>query len=458
MIAQIQHRNTKLKKLITTLSILLLLPALTIAAPITPVTTFTLDQCISYGLTHNPEIKAYRLAVDAAGQGINQAWGAFLPTLSISYNNTDLSNGTSGERDSDYLDQQSETLSYRLTQPLFTSFSGIAGLKRARQSKQYRQAELQYMQQQLVRETSLAFYELIHANQLVDQRQASVARLEQQATIVTAWVAQQLAPKLRQLEVNVELSNARQQYIQATTQQVIARAKLREWLALNPQQPLTVAGTLTQDVIDPCTDVAACIAQAQRQRPEITMAQRNIDIARQDAKIILARNLPQAQLDASWVDYQRVYDESRYPDDDRDYYSVTLNLSIRPFQGGRNISAYRQQNITVDRYQQLLAKQKNAITTEVQTRYQQLAASRAHINNAQITLTAADEAYRVAFKSAELGVVSLDDLLNAELRLSRAEITLIESYHALQQAHILLTTAIGHSAANCLADSSGGNL
>jgi outer membrane protein len=402
--------------------------AIIIAITVSTLTTsafaseLTLEQCIQHGLTHNPEIKAYQFSVDEAQQGINEAWGSFLPTLSINYGITQLSNGASGERDTDYLDQESDTLSCRLTQPLFTSFSGMAGLKRARQSREYRTTELRYMQQQLVREISITFYDLLYAQQLSNQWLVSVERLKQQAIIASAWVEQQLAPKLRLLEINVELSNARQQYIQAITKKSVARARLSEWLALDAGQDINIDGTLTEQVVDPCATIADCIIQSQ-QRAELKLAQ--------------------AQIEASWVDYQRDYDQSSYPDDDRDYYSVTLNLSFKPFQGGRNISAWRKQKIAVDRYHQMQLRQKNAITTEVQTRYHQLIESRARIVNANQTLIAATEAYQFASKSAELGVVSIDDLLNAELRLTRAEISLVDSYHALQQSRVYLDSAVG---------------
>lgn len=403
---------------------------------------YTLEQCVERGLTHNPEIKAYQFSVDEAQHGINEAWGSFLPTLSFNYSATQLSNATSGETDSDYLDQETETLSCRLTQPVFTGFSGIAGLKRARQSRDYRLTELLYMQQQLVREIKVAFYDLLYAEQLCTKWQASVERLKQQATIANAWVEQQLAPKLRLLEINVELSNARQQYIQATTRKSIARARLGEWLALDRNQQINLQGTLTEQTVAPCESVDECIIQSQK-RTELTLAQLNIDMAHQDAKMIRARNLPQAQIDASWIDYQRDYDQSNYPDDDRDYYSVTLNLSFKPFQGGRNISAWLKQKIAVDRYTQLKERKKNEIITEVQTRHQQFVESQARILNAKQTLIAATEAYQFAAKSAELGVVSMDDLLNAELRLTRAEINLVDSYHALQQSAVYLNYAVG---------------
>jgi len=87
--------------------------------------------------------------------------------------------------------------------------------------------------------------------------------------------------------------------------------------------------------------------------------------------------------------------------------------------------------------------------TEVETSRQQLSESRARINNANDALEEALEAYLLTSKAAEVGVVSLDDLLASELRLTRVEINLINSRYALCQAWVQLDFALGEfSAAN----------
>ncbi|MBQ4492413.1 MAG: TolC family protein, partial [Deltaproteobacteria bacterium] len=162
-----------------------------------------------------------------------------------------------------------------------------------------------------------------------------------------------------------------------------------------------------------------------------------------DAKIIAARNLPQVSLDAAVVDYSRDYEKKLYNDEDRTYYTVSLNVTMRPFQGGRNIAAYRRQKAATRRMEAGLQHQKEAIITEVQTSFQQMEESRARLSVATDTLREAEEAYRVAQRSVELGVSSLDDLLNAELRLTRAELSMIETRHAIQIAAARLDYAVG---------------
>ncbi len=427
-----------LKKNIIILFVLLIFP------PFVCASSLTLDQCIRRGLTHNPEVKAYELAVAETTQGINEARGAFLPTLSLGYNHSKLNNGSSSERDGDYLDQTSDSFSCRLTQPLFTGLSGVAGLKRARQSQKYRQVELTYMKKQLVKEISISFSSLLYARQRAEQWERSIQRLEQQKNIATAWVEQRLAPRLRLYEIEAVLSNASHELIRARTDQAVASSQLRQWLAYEPNDEVQINGDLQRETALPCFDPDGCYQQALAHRPEIELTRLNLEMARQDAKIIMSRNLPQVNLDASWTDYQRDYKDSLRPNEDRDYYSVSLNMSVNLFQGGKTISAWRRQNIKVDRLRQLQISQRYTIISEVQTQFEQLKESRARIDNDETALASAKEAYEMSAKSAELGIVSIDDLLDSELRLTRTELMLIGSRAALQQSQILLDFVVGH--------------
>jgi len=424
-----------LKKYLFTI-IAVLLPTLLCAAPL------TLEQCIERGMTHNPEVKAYQLAIDEAGQSVNEAWGAFLPTLSLNYNHKQLRNGGDDETDNDYLDQRSNSFNCNLSQPLFTGLSGLTGLKRARHSQEYRRVELTYMKKQLIKEISTSFYSLLYARQRAVQWEQSVERLEQQKHIASAWVEQRLAPRLHLYEIEVELSNARHELIRAAADKAVAAAQLREWLAYDPAHEVEISGDLKTESAAPCSDLDHCTQQALEQRAEIRLIELNVAMARQDVKMIRARNLPQVTLDASWTDYQRDYENSSNGDD-RDYYSLSLNMNLKLFQGGRTISAWRRQKIAVDRLRQQQVNQRRTIVSETQTRFEQLKESHARIRNANDGLLQAREAYKLSAKSVELGVLSLNDLLSAELRLTRAELKLIDSRAALQLAMVRLNFAVG---------------
>lgn len=416
----------------------LLSPALAGAAPL------SLAQCIERGLAFNPEVKAYQLAVNGAAEGINEAWGDFLPTLTLNYSYGEISGGDSNDRDDDFLDQQSDSYSVRLSQPLFSGLSGVAGLKKARQSKSYREYELQSVTNRLVRDIRASYYDILASDQKIAKWNDSVARLEKQRLIAKAWVDVELEPRLRLLEVEVELADARQQLISARAMQSRALARLEELLAFEAGQHPELAGSLEKLDPDPCTAIELCLDQALQQRPELTMAGLNIDMADQDAKTILASSLPRADLDASWNDYKREYEENTFAEEKRDYYNVMLNVSIQPFQGGRNLSAWRQQRINIERLHRQRDRLRQQVTAEVKIQLAQLEESRGRLGAAVEGVNRAREAYQVASRSVELGVVSLRDLLVAELLLTRAELSQIEAELALQIARLQLDYAIGN--------------
>lgn len=403
----------------------------------------TLEQCVQRGLVYNPEIKAYEFASEEAERGVEEAWGAFLPTLSVNYSYNKLRNSSDNERDTDYLNQSSDSFSTRLSQPLFTGFAGVAGLKHARANKDYRDTELRYIKNRLIRQINSSYYNLLYAKRRTEQWTESVGRLEEQEDIAEVWVEQRLAPQLRLHEVAAELSNARHELTRAISDQAIARAQLREWLALHPGEFIDVTGALDVLPDQPCDTLENCIKSALKLRPEIELSSLNIDMAEQDARSILARNMPRADIDAAWTDYTRDYSDSKRASDDRDYYSLTVNLSIKPFQGGRNIAAYRKQRTAIQRYRRQLDNQRNTIVTEVNTSFERLNQGYARIVDAKKTIEHASAAYDVATKSAEMGISSLEDLLDAELRLTRAELKLTDAYDAVQQARSELEYALG---------------
>jgi len=403
----------------------------------------TLEECLVKGRADNQEVKAYQLAVKAAEEGIKEAWGGFLPTLSLSYDQSRVFDSRGEGLDADFMDQESERLTARLSQPVFAGFKTVAGLEKARLSKTYTEYELEYILSQLSREISRSFYDILRAEQLVNKWKGSISRLGQQKEIVEAWVDKALAPRIRLLEVDVEVSNARQQLITAQSDLAIARARMKELLALPPGEDFQISGTLDPDIVAPCDSIEGCTTLALEQRADLKLMGLNIEIVRKSATEVLSRNLPQVNLDASWTDYQRDYDNAGLSDDDRDYYSLFLNINFRPFQGGRNLFAWRRQRLELERAQHLKADLHQTIVSEVNARFEQFYQNFGLVQNARDSRAEAWEAYRLVKRSVELGVISLEDLLNAELRLTRSEINQVEAAHKLNSAYVQLEHVLG---------------
>lgn len=426
----------------------LLLLALPASAAQDGAATFTLKASLTKGLVENPQIKAYELGVGEAREDVRGAWGAFLPTLGANYNKNWLTNDTATERNTDYLDQKSDNTSYSVTQPLFTGFGGVSGVKDSKLALESREHELRYMRMRLAREIRRDFHGVLYGEALVRLWQGSVDRLKRQKEIAQAWYDRQLVNRLRLLEVEVELSTAIQQQQEAASALAVSRARLAHWLALPSAEALSgLDGALSQEEPGepfPAT-LEESLAVAMQSRPDMKIAELSIGRAKAQVIQVASRSLPQASLQASWTDYQRDYDNVRYQDELRDYYTVGLQVSIRPFDGGRNIFAWRKQRITVEKMRQQRLDTEKTIDTEVRTSYTQWQDSGARLQTATDTVRQAEDAWKLASRALELGVGSLKEQLDAELRLTRAEISRLDAQLNRQRARAELLYGLGRT-------------
>jgi len=414
-----------------------------------PGTELNLEKCIQRGLKESTELKSYALQIDEAVQGINESYGNFLPNLGVTYNYGRLINDDTGESDTDFIENQNQTLTIRLSQPLFTGLSGVVGVKKAKLYREYQKVEYLRGQLLIIDRIVTSFYDKLLAKKRMELLNNSIDRLNKQREIVSAWVKQRMAPKLRLMEIEVELSTAKHRLIKSKSEADIAKARLAELLVVHPDQNFEISGTFDSPMVLVCDQPAECRELALNNRPELKTAEINLKIAGLEGREILALNMPQVRLDGSWVDYNRKFndpietsaDES-YDEEKRDYFSVMLNVSFEPFQGGRNISAYRRQRIVQRRLQQVLITTKRKIMTEVEVRFSQREDSQAAIVNNSKRVEEAKNTQMVANKSAVLGVGSLRDVLNAEIRLTAAQISLEESKYSFCLATNKLVLAV----------------
>lgn len=402
-----------------------------------------LQACVTRALTENAQLKAYALGVGEAREDVRGAWGDFLPTLGLSYGKNKLTNDSAAERDADYLNQRSNSSTVTVSQPLFSGFSGVAGVKRSNLGLEYQELQLRSIQAQVIREIRRDFYAVLQAQAMVDLWEAAITRLERQKEIANAWYERQLATRLRLLEVEVELSSAIQQREAARSSLATAKARMAHWLALSTPDELILDGSLEQDGEVSFPPLAECLELARRERPDLGMAAINIGIAEQEKVQVAARSLPRVDLEGSWTDYTRDYENVRYPDDQRDYYSVALRVSIQPFQGGKNIFAWRRQGLTVEKMRQQQLDTVKAIDAEVRSAFSLWQDSEARLSASADTLRQATDAWKFAERALELGVGSLRDLLDAELRRTRAEVTRLDALMYRQRTKTDLVYALG---------------
>lgn len=267
--------------------------------------------------------------------------------------------------------------------------------------------------------------------------------LEHQQRIAVAWVGQSLAPRLRVLEADIELTRARQQLTAVQVQKMIILAQLQELIAWDEPFHPNLEKPVLMEEWSGCASLEECTEYALGNRLEVDQSEVQIAIAGEEKRVVRSRLLPKVSADAVWMHSKRDYNHVQKADVDRNYHTLSINLSVPLFQGGANLTAQRRQQLKIKQLEYRHRAQRNAVITEVYQFFEQARETQSRVVQDQLVVAGALEAVAYAERAAGLGVVSLDELLRAELQLNQAEIALIESQYARHQAYVALQYAVG---------------
>ncbi len=415
--------------------------------------SWSLNNCLQLALQKNPGLLALDRTIDQRRQEIYAALGAFFPTLSAQYNATDFNSDDYEEERGGGRSSLTNSLVLTLTQPVFNGFSGINRLRHAALQKESDHYRRRLMRQRLIADIRTSYYNKLAAEAVRKNYQQSLDRLLEQLKISQAWVGQKLAPPLRVLEVKTRIAETRYQLSAARSNEATALSALRSAMMLPPDTAVRLSDSLNTPLKPICADRDRCAAMAAR-RPELTMAALAVDIARQNAHLTIARNLPEASITASWargtIEYDKPYQTGAnlsHSEEDNDHWSVGFSLTFTPFQGGQNLFAWRAQKKNVASLELQLEQSYQDISNEIETRFLQREEALAAIAPAEEAVKEARLAWKMNFKFVKLGIVSLDDLLDAELELTRARNNLTEARRRLRLAETNLALASGDTRA-----------
>lgn len=389
--------------------------------------TYDLAACVARGLHHNRELASRAIAIHEAEKERGKAGNLFFPTLSLSHQITTINNANSSERNSDYLDQGSNSTALRLSQPLFSGFTGLNTLDKAKYLKDYRLAELEEAELLLVRDIHRQFFEHLGLQEEVTANQETIAGLERQRAVVQAFFDQEMAARQQLLQVEVRLAVARQDLRQVETQAANSRRGLCQLLALDEDDELEAvafSGRLADFAYTAPRPLTEYLALAQ-QRPELRLATINIELANNESHLILARGLPQVTVEASFVDHEVDYDQPKFTDESRDYWSLGLNMSINLFRGGADRAAYSQQLLAASRYSEERRALMKRIRMLVHTSFASLEEARQRIDSAFAINGLATAALEATWAKFRTGLGTTLEILDAQEEVRRSLIGIV---------------------------------
>jgi outer membrane protein len=413
-----------------------------------------LEKSVTRAIDANPQIQSAKQLIYGTVEGVRAATAAFAPTGTLNYTSTAASSrtpvsvtqsvngsstvvGTTNRWGDNYL----AVLDLNVSQPLFTGFRLLSSYQRAKLAKDQADALYKRSELTLVRSVQTAFLTLLKARADVKSNQDAVARLASQLKVTKAFYDVGLRPRLDVLQAEADLASADQGLLAAQNSVAIQLAQLNAYLNIPLDQPVDYLGELAQIPFNYTLQQA--LDEANKQRPDIAIALKAVEIAGKDATITLSAALPQLQANYDYIKQGDTWDMRDRNVSYTDRHQFQLNLTWKAWDFGNTYFSYRQATDSVKKLQADLARLRLDVGAEVKTQYLNIQDAAKRIAVAKAGLNAATEGYRMAVARYQAQVGTNTDVLDAQSRVSRAEFQLTQALTDYQIAIANLNYSIG---------------
>lgn len=412
------------------------LPALTPAAD---GQDYDMQKSVQRSLDANPQMQSVRASASGAEESRRQAMANFGPVGTVSYSVARY-DGQANTGSSPYYPrvgywQNINQLQLQATQPLFTGFKLLSSYQKAALTKDQAAANIKYSELTLVKSVQKAFLTLLQARSNVQSNKDSVARLESQYKVAQAYYDVGLKPRLDVLQAESDLATAEQNLLKAQNSVLVQTTQLNSLLNLPLSQDTKFVGELTY--LPFTMSVEQCLDTAYKQRPDLYMGVKAVQIAEKDVKIAASPLYPQIEAQATYTKQGNQLDlgvkdvsTGTVPE----MTTVGVTASLRAWDWGSTYFGMQAARETVKKLQADLAEMRLNVGYEVKTYFLNLQDAAKRIAVARTALEAAKEGYRMAVARYQAQVGTSTDVLDAQSRVSTAEFNLTQSLTDYQSA------------------------
>ncbi len=411
-----------------------------------------LQSAVELGLKNNPKIQAMEFAVERSRSDTKSVRGRFLPHLSAGYSQTRLESlYTNGPSDDDYNNQIQESWRVSLQQTLYAGKTILNSYRRAQIQENGTLLEKEGEERRLIRRVQEEYLQLLKAREDRRSLEQTVERLKVSRDAAGAFVAQQMAPYVEVLQAQVDLENALQKLSQVKNSEAVHQIGLDNILGIDAATTVVYVGTLADIDLSRDFDLADCQQAALELRTDLKQIETNIQITQKDKQIATGQILPRVTLQVVTSDYDRDYKEpgtsmftgSYDRDTENEYWSAGLSVEWNFFNGGEYY--YRRQSMEneIQRLKRLYEDTRANIRTEVNSAFLRLQEARGRVEATAYSLNTANEGFRMEKTRLESRVGTIQALLNAQDRLTRAEANRNMAIHDYRLALADLYYAMG---------------
>lgn len=280
------------------------------------------------------------------------------------------------------------------------------------------------------------YFNMLNATNMKALRQESVDRLQAHLDNVIAQYNVGIVARADVLRSEVELANAKQDYITASNEYDVAEATLNNIIGTPLNTTLKLKDSLQYVPYD--NDMAYCLAYSEQHRPELKQAEYGVDAA--EAALVVARSghMPKVYASASnsWA-------SESWPGDDNEEWQVGVTASMNIFDSGVTWSKIHAAQENLAKAKESQRQIKDNVELEVRTDYLNLREAEKRITTTQVAVASAEEDYHIAVVRYQAGVGTNIDVMDAQEALTQAKTNYYQALYNYNTSKAALNTSMG---------------
>ena len=385
-----------------------------------------MSDAVEHALRFNPGLGAQEAESRSSEEGRKSARGAFGPRLGVSYSATKTESKRDPSATMGTKNPKMGVYSWgiEVTQPIFQGFRLLSTYQKAALQADSDKASLRKAELDMTEQVQTAFLEYLKAGENTRSMRDSLTRLRAQLRIAQAYFEVGLSPRLDVLQAEVDVSEAESLLIEAENTQATALARLNTLLGFDATAVNTYTGTLKE--VGFRYTLEQCLELAYRQRPDLYVAQKAVEIARKSQKEVQSDYYPQIEGYYSMTQSGNTPGMQRSGENGSHVtnWEVGAQATWNVFEWGTTYYADKQAGwqVTKMRYEQ--ENLKLEVGYDIKSKYLAVQEARKRIAVAQNSVAQATEAYNVALARYHEHVGTNFDVLDASANLTSAQSSL----------------------------------
>lgn len=390
----------------------------------------------------SPILRAERKRQAALSEADNQAWANALPQVSaeaaiqkvdeeLAFNSAVLGPAGAGVQN---FDLETKTYSVSAQQPIFTGLRNFNAIRQAKARIRAGEAQLAGVEQQVLRDTVAAYFDVVRDFEVFNVNAANVDVLIRQQRDADARFELGVVTRTDVLQAEARLAGARASLAQARARLSVSRARFKELVGA---EPVDLEGALPPPPLPETMDEA--LAFAAEYAPQAIIAREREDASRRQVNIERGAFAPTVALTAS---YLHADEPSSFVTQDEQFV-YGLRASIPIFQGGLRLSKTREARALNERDRANIMATERELEAGVAAAWEQVIEARSRIGAAEAQTAANRRALDGVRREADLGARTTLDVLNAEQELLNANVMLAAARRDEQVSAYTLLAVIG---------------